>query len=455
MSHDKAGLTVSLEEASRLERDTAERLRRSRKLSLIVDLDQTIIHATVDPTVGEWIADANNPNHSALADVSRFQLPPDPSQPLHAATEADSCWYYVKPRPGLREFLRECAQLYEMHVYTMGTRTYADEICKIIDPDGALFGERVLSRDESGSMTQKSLTRLFPCDTSMVVVIDDRGDVWDWSSNLLKVVPCASRPSVSSADGADDFFVGIGDINATFLPAKTGLDAAAPSPAGPSPSSDPIQDVENTAVTDATPAQAEAIRVADEAHDNALVEQIHDRPLAKKQEALQAQSIVPSVKGKERGVDQDDVEVARPPTPRLPTRTLLESAIVVPADADGDGEAVLKDEDQELSRLMGLLRDVHRDFYASKGGTGDVKVRPLLRTLAHSPGHNPGAQASSPRRCPSPFLRRHPARRRASTRGHLARGRVVRRCLLHPPRALDHSRRLGQGAFELPLTTEG
>lgn len=60
MSHDKAGLTVSLEEASRLERDTAERLRRSQKLSLIVDLDQTIIHATVDPTVGDWMADFSN-----------------------------------------------------------------------------------------------------------------------------------------------------------------------------------------------------------------------------------------------------------------------------------------------------------------------------------------------------------------------------------------------------------
>jgi RNA polymerase II subunit A-like phosphatase len=29
----------------------------NRKLSLIVDLDQTIIHTTVDPTVGEWMAE--------------------------------------------------------------------------------------------------------------------------------------------------------------------------------------------------------------------------------------------------------------------------------------------------------------------------------------------------------------------------------------------------------------
>jgi len=26
----------------------------------------------------------------------------------------------------------------------------------------------------------------------MVVIIDDRADVWEWSPNLIKVVPCES-----------------------------------------------------------------------------------------------------------------------------------------------------------------------------------------------------------------------------------------------------------------------
>lgn len=104
-------------------------------------------------------------------------------------------------RPGLCQFLKEQSQLYEMHVYTMGTRTYADAICKIIDPDGKYFGGRILSRDESGSehmgsdkltkgMKAKNLSRLFPTDQSMVVIIDDRADVWGDSPNLVKVVPC-------------------------------------------------------------------------------------------------------------------------------------------------------------------------------------------------------------------------------------------------------------------------
>ncbi|KAI0660644.1 HAD-like domain-containing protein [Cubamyces menziesii] len=96
--------------------------------------------------------------------------------------------YYIKPRPGLQEFLQTMATKYEMHVYTMGTRAYAEEVCAAIDPGGKIFGNRILSRDESGSLTQKSLQRLFPCDQSMVVIIDDRADVWEWSPNLVKVV---------------------------------------------------------------------------------------------------------------------------------------------------------------------------------------------------------------------------------------------------------------------------
>jgi TFIIF-interacting CTD phosphatase-like protein len=47
--------------------------------------------------------------------------------------------------------------------------------------------------DSCEGLTTKSLQRLFPCDTSMVVIIDDRADVWEWSPNLIKVIPCKSQ----------------------------------------------------------------------------------------------------------------------------------------------------------------------------------------------------------------------------------------------------------------------
>lgn len=42
-------------------------------------------------------------------------------------------------------------------------------------------------------MTHKNIERLFPVDQSMVVIIDDRADVWDThQNNLVKVIPCTS-----------------------------------------------------------------------------------------------------------------------------------------------------------------------------------------------------------------------------------------------------------------------
>jgi len=132
MTHSAFGPTVSFEEAQRIERETAEHLLKSRKLSLIVDLDQTIVHATVDPTVGEWIVegesweqqqassaqdsadqDSNrngadecpNPNWEALKDVKKFRLGPESfgiptaqGKRKAKAVENEGCMYYIKPR---------------------------------------------------------------------------------------------------------------------------------------------------------------------------------------------------------------------------------------------------------------------------------------------------------------------------------------------------------------------
>jgi RNA polymerase II subunit A-like phosphatase len=145
MTHASNGPTVSLAEAQRLERESAEHLLKARKLSLIVDLDQTIVHATVDPTVGDWIAEGEaweakqrkktraedrvvasesngdgevNPNWDALKDVKRFRLAADavtragPAPRTNALTSVtstnkakvparvaeDGAVYYIKPR---------------------------------------------------------------------------------------------------------------------------------------------------------------------------------------------------------------------------------------------------------------------------------------------------------------------------------------------------------------------
>ncbi|EDO14699.1 hypothetical protein Kpol_1068p9 [Vanderwaltozyma polyspora DSM 70294] len=208
ISHTDTNLKVSRREANDIGQGIKKRLIREKKLILVVDLDQTVIHCGVDPTIAEWKNDPTNPNFETLRDVKSFVLEEEPILPpmyMGPKPPTHKCWYYVKIRPGLKEFFEEVSKLYEMHIYTMATRSYAQEIAKIIDPDGTLFADRILSRNENGSLTHKSLERLFPTDQSMVVVIDDRGDVWNWCPNLIKVTPY-------------NFFVGIGDINSNFLP---------------------------------------------------------------------------------------------------------------------------------------------------------------------------------------------------------------------------------------------
>ena len=51
LTHSTNGPTVSLEETRRIEQGTATRLLKSRKLTPNVDSDQTMVRATVDPTV--------------------------------------------------------------------------------------------------------------------------------------------------------------------------------------------------------------------------------------------------------------------------------------------------------------------------------------------------------------------------------------------------------------------
>jgi RNA polymerase II subunit A-like phosphatase len=170
----------------------ASRLLKARKLTLIIDLDQTIIHASLNTKIAEWMSDPENINYPATHDIGKFTLNDSPSI------------YYIKPRPFLKRFLEELNPLYEFHIYTMGVRSYALEVVKIIDPEGKYFRERIITRDENLSST-KSISRLFPTDQSMVAAIDDRADVWEWSPNLIRVVPF-------------EFFPGTGDINASHLP---------------------------------------------------------------------------------------------------------------------------------------------------------------------------------------------------------------------------------------------
>ena len=147
-----------------------------RKLSLVLDLDQTVLHATKDPATERMI--------EGRADIHRITF----------AECGPGEVYYIKLRPGLERFLEAISRLYELHVYTMGTRSYAQAVVRLFDPEGRLFYDRILSRDVAGvdGDQRKNLRRIFPVDDSTVVIVDDRADVWDYCDNLIPVPPCTT-----------------------------------------------------------------------------------------------------------------------------------------------------------------------------------------------------------------------------------------------------------------------
>ncbi|KAJ3050024.1 Carboxy-terminal domain (CTD) phosphatase [Rhizophlyctis rosea] len=345
LTHDAKAVRVTDEEAQRIDSVTNEQLIKDRKLTLILDLDQTLIHATVDPTIEEWRKDQTNPNHNAAM--------------------ASGPTYYIKLRPGTKEFLQNMRALYDMHVYTMGTRNYAEHVAEVLDPGKDIFKEKILSRDESGSFVHKSIERLFPKDQSMAVIVDDRADVWNYSDHLIRIKPY-------------DFFVGIGDINAPFNAAAhfqdgtngitknkkgaasgvaSGSTSVSAAPKEPAPAEDEEEDV------------AKFLATAEDEQRHLLDEQKNERPLAKLESEDDANK------------DKDPAESEEPtgasPIPQEPKPTPSGA----PSTPGKRRRQVLVDNDQELDRISEILTEMHGRFYEVREKAERAHIGEIMRVM--------------------------------------------------------------------------
>ncbi|KAI6191124.1 RNA polymerase II subunit A C-terminal domain phosphatase [Aphelenchoides bicaudatus] len=177
--HNKPELVISLETAKQNSDANQKQLLDRKKLILLVDLDQTLIHTTnKQPKPNEF-----------KQDVHGFRLL--------------KIQYYTKIRPHALNFLDNISKLFELHVVTYGQRVYAEKIVELLDRDKKYFASRILSRDELISANSKSvnLQALFPSGDHLVMMIDDRADVWENSEALIWIKPYK-------------FFNEVGDINA-------------------------------------------------------------------------------------------------------------------------------------------------------------------------------------------------------------------------------------------------
>lgn len=133
MVHSVPDLKVTEKLAQQLGKADTKRLLEEKKLVLLVDLDQTVIHTTNDSV----------PNN--IKDIYHFQLY-GPHSP----------WYHTRLRPGTHDFLLKMSEIFELHICTFGARNYAHMIAQILDADGKLFSQRILSRDECLNISSKT-----------------------------------------------------------------------------------------------------------------------------------------------------------------------------------------------------------------------------------------------------------------------------------------------------------
>ncbi len=114
----------------------AEGKKAGTNYTLVLDLDETLVHATEDP-----------------------------------GNSMQEC--IVKVRPGAKEFINEMAKYYELVIFTAGTKDYADYALKFVDPDGKIFHR--LYREhatQKGPIFVKDISKLGR-DLKKVIIIDN------------------------------------------------------------------------------------------------------------------------------------------------------------------------------------------------------------------------------------------------------------------------------------------
>jgi CTD small phosphatase-like protein 2 len=84
---------------------------RSPPVSLVLDLDETLVHCSVDPI-------------------------PDADVTFPVAFNGVSYQVYVRKRPYLDRFLQWIAGKFEVTIFTASQQVYAEKLLNLLDPEG-------------------------------------------------------------------------------------------------------------------------------------------------------------------------------------------------------------------------------------------------------------------------------------------------------------------------------
>ncbi|KAF6171291.1 hypothetical protein GIB67_036959 [Kingdonia uniflora] len=158
-------LKIGSEELTRMRGADLKSLLKRKKLYLVLDLDHTLLNSVKFMNISpeeEYLK-----NHAdSLQDIQKGSL-----------FMLESMHYMTKLRPFVRTFLKEASDMFEMYIYTMGGRSYAKEMARLLDPGRVYFDSRVISSADGTLKNQKGLDVVLGADNA-VVILDDTEIVW-------------------------------------------------------------------------------------------------------------------------------------------------------------------------------------------------------------------------------------------------------------------------------------
>ncbi|XP_070853818.1 RNA polymerase II subunit A C-terminal domain phosphatase-like [Drosophila suzukii] len=360
MVHIMPDLKVSQKLAQKLGHDDTRRLLADRKLVLLVDLDHTVIHTT-DDTVPDNIKG-----------IYHFQL-----------RGPHSKWYHTRLRPGTAEFLKRMSQLYELHICTFGKRKYAHKIAQLLDPEGKYFSTRILSRDECFNATSKTdnLKTLFPNGDSMVCIIDDREDVWNMASNLIQVKPyhffqhtgdINAPPGLSNheLDGEGVDFKEISEnITEKISESSSGVRTEDPDRGVNTVSSTSKDDERNEESVDVFDLESDA-KDPEISNSSIAAEAPKKPPSDTLKGKTVSEEIMVVIDDRSKEVAKAEVVEEKTPTSNEDVATTSKPSLRVALE--GQKQIEIEDTDEYLLYLEGILRSIHKRFYAIYDETTEI-----------------------------------------------------------------------------------
>ena len=188
---------------------------QGRRLHIVLDLDHTLVNAnegqqrhhppdaharplhsfvmynTENGTYPRYLLGLRDGLHDFLQELERLATvasidSPNP-KPNPKPRPSPSPSPNLDPNPNPKSNLNPNPNPKQVHVYTMGSRSYAQQVVNIIDPDQRLIFGRVLTRKDGEESFIKGLAHIVPNEAERrgCLVLDDRIQAWPRSTLTL------------------------------------------------------------------------------------------------------------------------------------------------------------------------------------------------------------------------------------------------------------------------------